>query len=211
MVRRTRTGNVEEPEVAASKLAERMETCMRLASVGQLAAGVAHELNNPLSVILGFAQSLTHQYRKPDSLYTSLKSIEREALRCKRLVQDLLSFSRVPRPGKVMEDLPQVLESALSLVGTQARLQNVELIRDFPDSVPPMYMDRHRIQQMMINLCTNAMDAMPKGGKLTIRVARPAAGKDSPSIEIQIIDSGTGIPPAIYNRIFEPFFTTKAP
>src|SRR5260221_12968246 len=79
--------------------ADRLAACMRLMAIGQLAAGVAHELNNPLSVVLGFAQSLTQQYETQESLHASLKTMEREALRCKRLVQDLLAFSRLPRPG----------------------------------------------------------------------------------------------------------------
>src|SRR5258708_5348861 len=84
--------------------------------------------------------------------------------------RSLLNDERVPRPGKVREDVVQVLEGALSLVEAQARIQHVELIRDFAETLPMIYLDRHRIQQMLINLCTNAMDAMPKGGKLTISV-----------------------------------------
>ncbi len=212
MSRRSSAGQKPSTEPVPDErreMADRMATCMRLTSVGQLTAGVAHELNNPLSVILGFAQSLKHQYPSPESLHASLITMEREALRCKRLVQDLLNFSRLPRPGKVLENLVQVLEGALSLAETQARLQHVELIRDFPESVPSIYLDRHRIQQMVINLCTNAMDAMPKGGRLIVRISLASMPKEPPHIEIQVQDTGTGIPPAIRDRIFEPFFTTK--
>jgi two-component system NtrC family sensor kinase len=182
---------------------------MRLTAIGQLAAGVAHELNNPLSVILGFSQSALRQPMADASLRTALKAIERESQRCKRLVQDLLNFSRLPKPGKVMEDPVQVVEGALSLVETQARIQHVGLIRDFASDLPALYLDRHRIQQMVINLCINAMDAMPKGGQLTVALA-PAPGPDTEgAVEMRVTDTGTGIPVEIRERIFEPFFTTK--
>jgi signal transduction histidine kinase len=191
--------------------AERLAGSMRLAALGQLAAGVAHELNNPLSAILGFAQSLRRQFDRHESLQASLKTIEREALRCRRLVQDLLDFSRLHEPRKVMEDVIQVLEGALPLVEAQARIQHVELIRDFAEGLPPVCLDRSRIQQMIINLCTNAIDAMPRGGRLTIRARLVPGPKGSPSVEIRVSDTGTGIPLEIQDRIFEPFFTTKDP
>ena len=109
----------------------------------------------------------------------------------------------------LLEDLLQVLEGALSLVEAQARIQNVELVRDFTDTLPMMYIDRHRIQQMVVNLCTNAMDAMPKGGYLTVRAALVPRTKGPHSVDIQVRDTGTGIPLEIREKMFEPFFTTK--
>lgn len=200
---------VEKLKEERQNTADRISVSMRLTAIGQLAAGVAHELNNPLSVILGYAQSLSHHLGDHDSLLAALKTIEREALRCKRLVQDLLNFSRLPKPGKVMEDIVQVLEGALTLVETQARIQHVELLRDFTQTLPSVYIDRHRVQQLMINLCTNAMDAMPKGGKLSVRAALVSDTSQAAFIEIAISDTGTGIPQDIRERIFEPFFTTK--
>ncbi len=191
------------------RIADNVASCMRLTAIGQLAAGVAHELNNPLSVILGYAQSLRHQYSGDQTLQDPLNNMEREALRCKRLVQDLLSFSRLPRPGKVMEDVTQVLEGALSLVEAQSRIRHVDLIRDYSENLPMLSLDRHRIQQLMINLCTNALDAMPKGGQLTISVRIVAVSKEVSGVEIRVKDTGVGISPEIRDRIFEPFFTTK--
>jgi two-component system NtrC family sensor kinase len=182
---------------------------MRLMAIGQLTAGVAHELNNPLSVILGYVQSLMHDSNDQEALKSALKTVEREAQRCKRVVQDLLNFARLPRPGKVLEDVIQVLEGALSLVETQTRIQHVELIREFSNNLPTLYLDRHRIQQMIVNLCINALDAMPKGGQLKIKVSLVSKAKEPPIVEIQVSDTGTGIPPEIRDRIFEPFFTTK--
>jgi two-component system NtrC family sensor kinase len=193
------------------KAAHNLAGCMRLTAIGQLTAGVAHELNNPLSVILGFAQSLIQHPGDRDTMVNSLSTIEREAQRCKRVVQDLLNFSRLPRPGKVLENIEQVLEGALSLVETQTRIQSVELIRELSSDVPLLYLDRHRIQQMIINLCINALDAMPKGGKLTIGVSPSPNSKNPTGVDIHVADTGTGIPPNLRERIFEPFFTTKEP
>ena len=191
------------------RTADHLAACMRLTAIGQLAAGVAHELNNPLSVILGFSQSLTQQYGSNELLQDPLKNIEREALRCKRLIQDLLNFSRLPRYGKVMEDVVQVVEGALSLVETQTRLHHVELRRDYTEALPTVYLDRHKIQQMIINLCANALDAMPHEGLLTIGLRLVCGPKELSTVQISVSDTGTGIAPEIRDHIFDPFFTTK--
>ena len=202
---------VKQLRAERAHTADRIAASMRLIAVGQLAAGVAHELNNPLSVILGFSQSALRQPITDDSLRTSFKAIERESQRCRRLVQDLLAFSRLPKPGRVMEDPVQVSEGALSLVEAQARIQHVELIRDFDADLPMVYVDKHRIQQLLINLCMNAVDAMPKGGRLTVQLKRTQGTPGSAVVEIRIVDIGTGIPAEIREKIFEPFFTTKEP
>jgi signal transduction histidine kinase len=178
----------------------------KMASVGQFAAGVAHDVNNPVGVILGFAQSLLRRFPENDPLRAPLESIEREALRCKTLVQDLLAFSRSNNPNTTiqMENLPQVLERALTLVTTLARSKQVELIRSLAADLPLVPVDSGQIQQAVINLCTNAIDAMPQGGKLTVSIARTG---NHAAISVQ--DTGTGIAPEIRERIFEAFFTTK--
>jgi two-component system NtrC family sensor kinase len=211
----SQSGGVEKKtlqmEQERKRIAVNLAGSMRLTAIGQLTAGVAHELNNPLSVILGFTQSLIQHPNDQETLMNSLKTIERETQRCRRVVQDLLNFSRVPRSGKVLENIVQVLEGAMSLIEIQTRIQNVELVRNFSNDLPPIYLDRHRIQQMIINLCINSLDAMPKGGKLTIRVALVPDIKGAGVLEIQVADSGTGIPRNIKEHIFKPFFTTKEP
>jgi len=176
----------------------------KLSAMGQLAAGVAHEINNPLGVILGFAQGLAQRLRPEDPFMMPVKSIEREAIRCKILVQDLLTFSRERKLGILPEEPASVIEGALSLVETQARMRNVTVHREFSPNLPLFNADRNQIQQVLINLCTNAMDAMPHGGRLTVFLTK----KDS-FIEVGVRDTGTGIPPEIRQKIFEPFFTTK--
>jgi PAS domain S-box-containing protein len=176
----------------------------KMAAVGQLAAGVAHEMNNPLSVVLGFAQAMLHRLPPTDPLYAAAQSIERESLRCKNLVQNLLTFSRRRKPGMTVEPFLPLLESALSLVETQARIKNVNVQRDLNVEDIHIQGDRDQIQEVLINLCTNAMDAMPDGGELTIR-----AEKQRNDVEIRVTDTGTGIPKEIQGRVFEPFYTTK--
>jgi two-component system NtrC family sensor kinase len=193
------------------RIAERMAFNIRLATLGEVTAGVAHELNNPLSVIIGFAQSAMRWPQEGQSLQTSLKAIERESLRCKRLVQDLLNFSRPLRPGKVMEDPVQITEGALSLLESQARISHIEVIRDFEDGLPMILVDKHQIQQAIINLGLNAIDAMPKGGQLTLKLARAISKTREAVVEITVADTGTGIPHDIREKIYEPFFTTKEP
>jgi len=178
----------------------------KMAAVGQFAAGVAHDINNPVGVILGFAQSLLRRFPENAPMRMPLESIEREAQRCKVLVQDLLTFSRSNKPTTTikMENLSKVVEGALSLVATLARSKQVELVRCLASDLPPIPVDSGQIQQAVINLCTNAIDAMSKGGKLTVALSR--RGNHA---EIAVQDTGTGIPLEIREKIFEAFFTTK--
>ncbi len=192
---------------------KRLETMVlqseKMAAVGQLAGGVAHEINNPLGVMLGFAQSLVRRISPGDPMEMPLKSIEREAVRCKNLVQDLLTFSRMNRTDKEPIDLNETIEGSLSLILAQARVKNATLVKEFSSDLPRVSANKNQIQQVIVNLCNNAMDAMPDGGKLFIRT-RKAQWQGKAAIEIQIEDTGSGIPKEIQSKIFEPFFTTKA-
>lgn len=179
----------------------------KMSAIGQLAGGVAHEINNPLGVILGFSQNVAKRIPPGDPLELPLKSIEREAVRCKNLVRDLLTFSRVGKIEKETIDLADTIEGALSLVLAQGKIKNVELVKEFSE-IPPITANRTQIQQIIINLSNNAMDAMPEGGTLTLRVKK-AKMEDREAVEIQVQDTGEGIPAEIRSKIFDPFFTTK--
>lgn len=180
----------------------------KMAAVGQLAGGVAHEINNPLGVILGFAQSVLRRLKMDDPILMPIQSIEREAKRCKNLVQDLLTFSRVGKTDKEMCDINELVQSSLTLVEAQTKVKSVELIKELGAGTVEATVSRNQIQQVIVNLCNNAIDAMPENGKLTVRTMLSSYdGKDF--AEIQIQDNGTGIPKDIQTKIFEPFFTTK--
>jgi signal transduction histidine kinase len=200
----------EELKTAYDKLKHTRDQLVqseKLAAVGQLAAGVAHEINNPLGVILGFAQGMVRRLRAGDPLETPLKSIEREAVRCKLLVQNLLTFSRVEKGGKDLVDLNKAITETFSVVLAQSRVQNAEVIKEF-SALPDVNINVGQIRQLIMNLADNAIDAMPGGGKLTVRT-RPASIKGGEAVEIQVEDTGHGIPEEIRARIFDPFFTTK--
>jgi signal transduction histidine kinase len=181
----------------------------KMSAVGQLAAGVAHEINNPLGIILGFAQSVVKRLKNEnDPLTLPLKTIEREAVRCKDLVQNLLVFSRTSKSAQLEEvDLNAAAEVALSLISTRTKTHNVELIKELCADSPKIRSNKSQLQQIIVNLANNAIDAMPKGGTLTIRTS--LSGRQPGHVEIQMRDTGSGVPKEMQKKIFEPFFTTK--
>ncbi|MFN3966646.1 MAG: ATP-binding protein [Endomicrobiia bacterium] len=186
----------------------------KMAAVGQLAGGVAHELNNPIGVILGFAQLVAKDLKEDNPLYMPLKSIEREAIRCKKLISDLLTFSRVGKTEKEKADINELIEQTLSLISAQAKVKGVEIIKEYGENLPQIMVNKNQIQQVIINLCNNAIDAMPEGGKLTIKTESPSYPPFSKEeevgfIEITVSDTGIGMSEEVKKRIFEPFFTTK--
>jgi len=186
------------------KKEEELNQVRKLEAVGQLAAGVAHEINNPLGVILGYVEAIEQDLQASDPLRAPMKEVIRETLRCKRLVQNLLAFSRERAPGIRLENPAAVVENALSLVDHQARLKSVTVVREFAGPIPEIAMDRSQMEQVVINLCTNAIDAMPGGGRLTVGLCHTDRW-----LEIRVADTGAGIPPDIQQKMFEPFFTTK--
>ena len=179
----------------------------KMAAIGKLASGVAHEINNPLGIILGFAQILAKQIKSGDPFEIHVKSIERESLRCKTLVQDLLTFSRAGRAEKELMDLKVAIEEALSLVLAQSKFKNVELEKEIQE-IPKIFGNQNQIQQVIVNLSNNAIDAMPKGGRLSLRVCK-ITFKNRPAVQIAVEDTGQGIPEELLSKIFDPFFTTK--
>ena len=196
-------------EMEERKLLEsRVIQSEKMAAVGQLAGGVAHEINNPLGVILGFAQNVARRVQPGDPFEMPLRSIEREAMRCKNLVRDLLTFSASGN-GKMDEiDLNAAIETALSLVSAHGKVKEVEIEKNLESDLPKILGNSTQIQQIIVNLSNNAIDAMPNGGKLAIRVQKTTLDHCK-GIEIQVQDTGQGISPEIQSKIFNPFFTTK--
>ncbi len=191
------------------KLEKQIFQSEKMSAIGQLAAGIAHEINNPLGIILGFAQSIKADVPGDSPLATGLNFIEKETLRCKELVQNLLVFSRSSQlDRKENVNIHDTVEEALTLITAQSRVKNIELIKDLKDTLSPIIANKNQIQQVIINLCNNAMDAMTDKGTLTVRT-NVVQDKGTPWITIDVSDTGTGIPPNIQSKIFDPFFTTK--
>ena len=179
----------------------------KLSLVGQLAAGIAHEINNPLGTILGFSQAAALRLKGSDPLAEPLVCIEEEARRCRKLVQDLLAFSRQEQSRLEDIDLNEVVGSVLGMVTAQARLNSVAVSSEL-GLCDWVHADRSQVQQIVVNLCGNALDAMPRGGRLTVRTRLGRSAERSQAV-IEVEDTGPGIPPELQRRIFEPFFTTK--
>ncbi|MBC7249440.1 MAG: response regulator [Anaerolineae bacterium] len=176
----------------------------KLASIGQLAAGVAHELNNPISVMLGFAQAILRKMPEDDPLRKPLSTIEREGLRCKAIIQNLLDFARRNKPALQPVDVNQVLEAACVLIEHQMSLDNIVVTKGYAPDLPRVLADPNQLQQVFVNIIQNAYQAMPDGG--TLRLVTRSLGDE---VQIIFADTGIGIPPENIKRIFDPFFTTK--
>jgi two-component system, NtrC family, sensor histidine kinase AtoS len=192
---------------------ERMLRASRLADIGQLAAGVAHEINTPLASIALRAESLLKAADDPrlqavdafKNFPRYLKTIDEEIFRCKRIIGSLLDFSRVRKPEVRESDLNALAERAAELVGHQMKLKQVTLSVRLDPSLPRVPADEGQLRQALLALLMNALDATPSGGHVEIETRKDGAD----SVELTVVDSGMGIAPENLDKIFSPFFTTK--
>ncbi len=178
----------------------------RLATLGQLAAGVAHEINNPLGAILMYSHLFLEEMGPEDGHRKNLEKVVAEATRCKNIVRGLLDFARQSEPNVEEANANDILKRTLSLVQNQALFQNIKVSWVLSSSLPRTMMDSGQIQQVFTNIILNAAEAMTGEGELTIASRVTADGK---SIEIEITDTGCGIPRENIEKVFDPFFTTK--
>ena len=189
-------------------LQEQLIQSEKMSAIGQLVSGVAHELNNPLAGISAFAQLLLAEKRFPPDQRTAAETIYSEARRASRIVQNLLTFARQHKAEKVPTEINQVLDDTLELRGYELRVRGIDVRREYDESLPDTMADAHQLQQVFLNLITNAEQAMEQRDghhhRLTVRTRRSGE-----SIRIEIEDTGAGIPPNLIERIFNPFFTTK--
>jgi PAS domain S-box-containing protein len=177
----------------------------KLASLGTLAAGVAHEINNPLSIILGFSDLMLDRAEKGSQQYVDLKIIEENCLNCKRIVENLMSFARVTEGVEDVVDLNRAIDTVVKVVENTLVTGKVELVLDVQPDLPRVRGDTREIQQVFFNLTNNAVYAMREhGGKLVVKTV--VVGDD---VEIRVKDNGVGIAKGIGNQVFDPFFTTK--
>jgi two-component system NtrC family sensor kinase len=179
----------------------------KLASVGQLASGIAHEINNPLGMILGYTQLLIRTEPEGTQRCDDLRTIEKHARTCKTIVGDLLSFSRSTQTRKELSRLHSVIDEVVNVLQHHFAQDQVVIDKGYDENVPLLVLDKEKIKQVLMNLLMNAKHAIGKGG--TIRLTTHYAPK-AQQVLLEIVDSGCGIEPHHLSRIFDPFFTTKA-
>jgi two-component system NtrC family sensor kinase len=188
----------------------------KLASVGLLASGVAHELNNPLTGILTFSHLVRQKMpdKSPDA--EDMDLVIRETKRCAAIIKRLLDFAREKHPEKKFNDINQVIEDTVRIVERPANLRDIEITLDLDRTLPPIWIDADQITQVVMNMVVNAQHAVEQKGSITIITrcaARPQLTAPSaepiPMVEISIVDTGCGIPEKNLKRIFDPFFTSK--
>lgn len=186
-------------------LEDRLIQAEKLSSIGLLAAGVAHEVNTPLAVITTQAQMLMRQMPGDDPRARTLDKVIKQAFRASEIVNNLLKFSRVSGSEYAELDLNRVIRETLSLADPMLRASRISVNVQLGSSLPAIFGNSGKLQQVFMNLILNARDAMPRGGELTI-----ATESENSSVHVEVSDNGVGIPPDHLGKIFDPFFTTKA-
>lgn len=199
-----------QEHIAAQRMAEtRLVQAAKLAAVGEMAAGIAHELNNPLTTVSGFTE-LTLEEAPPDSrLHADLELVLREAHRATDVVRRLLDFARQSESVRMHSDINEIVKEVLALVNHLLHTSGVELITNLPGGLPTVSVDRNQVKQVILNLIHNALHAMSKGGELRITTTRRSRDHQD-WVVVLISDNGIGISRENLERIFEPFFTTRS-
>ena len=178
----------------------------KMASVGKLAAGVAHEIGNPLSIIIGYLEYVSRSSNLREQERESLKRAEEETRRINQIIRELLDYSRPVSQTYESVNINQIIYETLNLVKLQKGFDRIQTQLDLEESLPPVMGNRNQIKQVLVNLLLNARDAMPDGGILTLKTRR-----ENQLVQIEIADTGIGIPEENLKKIFDPFFTTKEP
>jgi two-component system NtrC family sensor kinase len=197
---------VQERTDEIKKIHSQLFRSEKLASLGKLAAGVAHEINNPLTGILTNSSLLLEDLEQGDPKREDVEIIVKETIRCREIVKRLLDFARQTKPQKKLTNVNSLIENIILLVRNQASFRNIEIEKHLEENLPSILSDTDQIQQVFVNIILNAAEAMTTGGRLSIA---SALSKDRQFINVAFVDSGPGIPEEHRERIFDPFYTTK--
>ncbi len=199
------------------RLEQQLLRADRLASLGTLVAGIAHEINNPLGIIAGYSEALLERAGAPE-LCTNpdfedfpeyLETINREIFRCKDILKSLLEFARPSSSTMRIIDINELIKEVVLLVNYRAKRSNHQLILELGDDLPDVYADPGAMRQVFMNIIMNSFYFMDRNGKISIRTEALEGDADNPMIEVSIADNGKGISKDVIERIFDPFFTTK--
>lgn len=199
-----------QERIAAQHIAEsKLVQAAKLAAVGEMAAGIAHELNNPLTSVSGFTELVLEDLPGDSSIRNDLELVLRESQRARGVVRRLLDFARQSESVRVRSDINEIMTDVLALVNHLLRTSGVQLTTQFTEGIPWISVDRNQTKQVILNLIHNALHAMPTGGDLQIKTdCRERKGKSWLTISLK--DTGIGIAPENIQRVFEPFFTTRS-
>jgi two-component system NtrC family sensor kinase len=195
---------VEQRTAELRKTQNQLLQSEKMASLGKLAAGVAHEINSPLTGILTYSSLLFKAKPDKDPEKEDLEVIVNETNRCKKIVKGLLDFARQTEPQKTLSDVNEVIDKSINLISHQAGMQNVKIEEKIKPDLPQIMIDAGQVQQVFINILLNGIEAMPQGGTLTV-----SSGIEDQMATIRFTDTGIGIPEENLPKIFDPFFTTK--
>lgn len=193
-----------EAEEEKSRLQEQLRHADRLATIGQLSAGVAHELNEPLGNALGFAQLAKKTPKLPEQTRNDIEKAIQASLHAREVVKKLMFFARRMPPKKTQVNLNQLVEEGLYFLESRCAKEGIEVLRSLAPDLPEIIADPGQITQVLVNLVVNAVQAMPKGGKLKVETSR---GEEH--ISLMVEDTGVGMSDDVLNKLFIPFFTTK--
>lgn len=202
----TMTTELHSRETALESAQSALVQSEKMAAFGQLGAGIAHEIKNPLAGILGYAQLSKRKVEKDGPVYNNLTVIEKETKRCKDIIENLMKFARKEDVKKEPTDINQVIEETIAIVDHQLSVNQIQIIKTLGEGLPHIYADGNQIKQVLINFMINAQQAMDGNpGEVRISSSLLSSGQ----VEIRVVDNGPGMTAEVKARVFEPFFTTK--
>ena len=193
----------------AKELEQQLIASGRLVSLGELSASMAHEFNNPLGIIIGFVEEMLRTVDSADPNHRFLQIVDDEAHRCRKIVSDLMEFGRPMSTSFASVAISKVIEKALRLIENRLHKQNIHLEAKAENHLPMIYGDAQQLEQVLVNLYLNAIDAMPKGGTLTVEVKVMQHDGKRSELVIAVTDTGHGIRDTDIQKIFQPFYTAK--